>query len=260
LVDTKASTNSSLTLLHFLANTIESKLPHINEFIEELKDSGLACRVSQQEMTGEYRLIGTKLNDLEVELDKNFTDVELEENDRFPEIMRDFVKRTKSQFEELQLKYTSMEVAYKDVVSYFGEDPKSTKPDEFFGIFKTFISSYERARHDNKVQKERELVLQKRIEEIESRKKKQKDKTSISVKEGIAQDSSEEKYLMDNLLETLRDGRDLDTRTRRKRGAGKEKRIERSMSIAVKAESILNRLKEDTPPVPDLPIKEILAE
>jgi len=222
--------------------------------------SSLFNLVSQQEMTNEYRLIGTKLNDLAMELDKNYTDEELEENDRFPANMRVFVERSKNKFEELQVKYTSMEVAYKDVVSYFGEDPKSTKPDEFFGIFKTFISSFERARYDNKVQKERELVLQKRKEEIESRKKKQKDKTSISVKEGITQDPSEEKYLMDNLLETLKDGKVLDTRTRRKRGAGKEKRIERSMSIAVKAESILNRLKEDAPPIPDLPKKEILAE
>ena len=94
-------------------------------------------------MTNEYRLMGTKLNDLAMEIDKNFTDAELEDNDRFPLTMKDFVERSKSKFEELQVKYTSMEVAYKDVVSYFGEDPKTTKPDEFFGNFKTFISSFQ---------------------------------------------------------------------------------------------------------------------
>ena len=57
-----------------------------------------------------------------------------------------------------------------------------------------------------------------------------------------SQDSSDEKHLMDNLLESLRDGRDIDSRSRRKRGE-REKCIERSMSIALKAESILNRLK-----------------
>lgn len=87
--------------------------------------------------------MGTQLNDLDFELQKNFTDVELEKNDRFPIIMKDFVIKSKQKFEELQVKYTSMEVAYKDVVAYFGEDPNNTKPDEFFGIFKTFIASFE---------------------------------------------------------------------------------------------------------------------
>jgi len=99
--------------------------------------------VSQQEMTNEYRTMRIKLNDLAVELQKNFTDVELEENDRFPGIMKDFLVKSLHKFEELQDKYTSMEVAYKDVVTYYGEDPINTKPDEFFGVFKTFITSFE---------------------------------------------------------------------------------------------------------------------
>lgn len=94
-------------------------------------------------MTNEYRMMGTKLYDLSVELQKHYTDVELEKNDKFPEIMKEFVVKSKEKFEELRIKYTSMEVAYKDVLSYFGEDQNNTKPDEFFGIFKTFITSFE---------------------------------------------------------------------------------------------------------------------
>jgi hypothetical protein len=44
---------------------------------------------------------------------------------------------------------------------------------------------------------------------------------------------------MDNLLESLRDGRNFDSQSHKKRGE-RENRIERSMSIALKAESILN--------------------
>jgi len=94
-------------------------------------------------MNNEYRMMGTKLNDLSVELQKNYTeDVELEENDRFPVVMKDFVIKAQQKFEELQVKYTSMQVAYKDVVAYFGEDI-NTKPDEFFGVFKMFITTFE---------------------------------------------------------------------------------------------------------------------
>ncbi|CAG8616739.1 494_t:CDS:10 [Acaulospora morrowiae] len=257
LVDTKASNNSSITLLHFLADTVEEKTPHILGFAEELKDCGSACRVSQQDMMNEYRMMGTKLNDLAVELQMHYTDVELEENDKFPEIMKEFVVKSQEKFEQLRVKYTSMEVAYKDVLSYFGEDVKNTKPDEFFGIFKTFITSFERVRSDNKKVKERELSAQRRREEIENRKKRAAATSpGVHVGEGVTMDSSEEKHLMDNLLETLRDGRDLDTRSRNRRG---NRRVARSMSIALKAESILNRLKEDAPPLPEMP-KQIVAE
>ncbi|CAG8772082.1 11121_t:CDS:2, partial [Funneliformis caledonium] len=102
LVDTKATHSSSHTLLHFLSNIVEDKLPHVLQFIDDLKDCGSACRVSQQEMTNEYRIMGTKLNDLSVELQKHFTDVELEKNDRFPSVMKSFVINSQQKFEELQ--------------------------------------------------------------------------------------------------------------------------------------------------------------
>jgi len=46
LVDTKASDNSSITLLHFLATTIEESpnLLHLKSFVDELQDCGSACR------------------------------------------------------------------------------------------------------------------------------------------------------------------------------------------------------------------------
>lgn len=265
LVDTKASKSSSITLLHFLADTVENKVPDLLSFVDDLVECGSACRVSQQEMTNEYRQMGAKLNDLAIELQKNFgDDIELEEQDRFPKIMKDFVVKSKEKFENLQMEYTEMEVAYKDVVAYFGEDPKNTKPDEFFGIFKTFITSFERAKADNKAIKERELAAKKRKEEMEQRKKQASNKPSS----GVQMSGKDEKHLMDNLLETLRDGRDLETRSKRRGGrSGKEGgdlRVSRSMSIAIRAEDILKRLKEDAgnsplPPLPEMP-KEIIAE
>ena len=57
--------------------------------------------------------------------------------------MTDFRDKALSKFEELEVRYTSMDVAYKDAVSFYGENPSEMKPDEFFGIFKTFTSSWE---------------------------------------------------------------------------------------------------------------------
>ena len=107
--------------------------------------------------------MGIKLNDLSVELGKHFnSDVELEPDDRFPMVMSGFVDKSRVKFEKLKLAYTSMEVEFKAIVTYFGEDPNSTKPDEFFSIFKTFTTSFERARLDLKKQKELESKRKKR--------------------------------------------------------------------------------------------------
>ncbi|CAG8602132.1 6711_t:CDS:2 [Ambispora gerdemannii] len=111
LVDTKASTSSLMILLYFLANTVENKVPHVIEFTEELKRCGSACRVNGRVSTNGY-----KLNDLASEFEKHFgDDVQLEEGDRFPDVMRSFVQKSLEKFEGLKVKYTSMEVAYKDV-------------------------------------------------------------------------------------------------------------------------------------------------
>jgi|SRR6185312_8565105 len=107
--------------------------------------------------------MGIKLNDLSVELEKHFnSDVELEPNDRFPMVISGFIDKSRVKFEKLKLAYTSMEVEYKAIVAFFGEDPNSTKPDEFFSIFKTFTASFEKARLDIKKQKDLETRRKKR--------------------------------------------------------------------------------------------------
>ncbi|KAL9540551.1 hypothetical protein MBANPS3_009622, partial [Mucor bainieri] len=63
--------------------------------------------------------------------------------------MRSFRNYAIEKFDDLEVRYTSMDVAYRDVVTYFGENPDQMKPDEFFGIFKTFTLSWERAMTDN---------------------------------------------------------------------------------------------------------------
>jgi cytokinesis protein len=64
-------------------------------------------------------------------------------DDRYYECIQEFQEDAVKQFDELEVRYTSMDIAYKDVVTFFGENASEMKPDEFFGIFKTFTSSWE---------------------------------------------------------------------------------------------------------------------
>jgi cytokinesis protein len=107
-------------------------------------------------MVKEYNEIRADLQKLIQELDNHYPEVDEEEEDsdeenesslavvdNYAQVMRNFRNEAIEKFEELESRYTSMDVAYRDVVGYFGENPDQMKPDEFFSIFKTFTSSWE---------------------------------------------------------------------------------------------------------------------
>ena len=100
--------------------------------------------VTLQDVVKEYNELRSGLQKLIGELEAHYgAEYEAPEGDHFAEMMTDFRDKALSKFEELEVRYTSMDVAYKDAVSFYGENPSEMKPDEFFGIFKTFTSSWE---------------------------------------------------------------------------------------------------------------------
>lgn len=167
-MDTKG-TEGSTTLLHFLVDTVESKIPRIHNFLNDLRETGQACRgmtmntilifrisdvwipffaslhpVTLQDMVKDYNELRSGLQKLIQELDSHYgEDYEAPDGDNYSKTMYEFKEKALEKFEELEVRYTSMDVAYKDAVSFYGENPAEMKPDEFFGIFKTFTSSWE---------------------------------------------------------------------------------------------------------------------
>lgn len=81
-------------------------------------------------------------NDLKQDLDKLSYIID-KLDDKFKEKMTRFRKEAINTFDQVEVRYTAMDVAYKDVLVYFGEDPSHVKPDEFFGIFSTFMTDWE---------------------------------------------------------------------------------------------------------------------
>ena len=100
--------------------------------------------VTIQDLIKDYNELRVGLQKLIHELERYENDPEdIPENDRFIEVMSQFRDTAIEKFDQLEVRYTSMDIAYKDVVTYFGENPRDMKPDEFFGVFKTFTSSWE---------------------------------------------------------------------------------------------------------------------
>ena len=74
------------------------------------------------------------------ELNEHFS--ELEQNDRYSKQMWGFVGKATQQMEDLIDDVNAADSLFTEVVRYFGEDDKNMSSSEFYGIFKTFITSY----------------------------------------------------------------------------------------------------------------------
>jgi hypothetical protein len=74
------------------------------------------------------------------ELNEYFSEVE--QNDRYSKQMWGFLGKATQQMEDVNDDVNAADTLFTEVVRYFGEDDKNMSSAEFYGIFKTFITSY----------------------------------------------------------------------------------------------------------------------
>ena len=66
----------------------------------------------------------------------------MEQTDRYGTQMWTFVGRATSQLEDLVDDVNHADSLFNEVVKYYGEDERNMSSSEFYGIFKTFVTSY----------------------------------------------------------------------------------------------------------------------
>lgn len=80
------------------------------------------------------------LKKIRQELADHFSD--MEQNDRYGKQMWSFVGRATAQLEDLVDDVNHADSTFNEVVKYYGEDERNMSSSEFYGIFKTFVTSY----------------------------------------------------------------------------------------------------------------------
>lgn len=80
------------------------------------------------------------LKRIRAELTGYFADPE--SNDKYGVQMWAFVGRATEQMEDLTEDVRNAETMFTDALSYYGEEDKNMSSSEFYGIFKTFVTSY----------------------------------------------------------------------------------------------------------------------
>ena len=74
------------------------------------------------------------------ELAEHFAD--LDDQDMYGKQMWSFVAKANEQVEDLVHDVNNAESTFVDAITYYGEDEKNMTSSEYYGIFKTFVTSY----------------------------------------------------------------------------------------------------------------------
>jgi hypothetical protein len=130
---------------------------------------------SVNDMVQQYTEMRQSLKQLALELGTKWQpeDVELEEGDRFLKVMTEHYEAANNRFEDLETLYINMDAKWKDVMVFYGENPKVMRPDDFFNTISQFVVSWKEAsiveeKHSQKVERE-----EKRKQEELERKERQ---------------------------------------------------------------------------------------
>ncbi|XP_014116719.1 PREDICTED: disheveled-associated activator of morphogenesis 2 isoform X2 [Pseudopodoces humilis] len=159
------------------------------------------------ELEKEVNNIKTGLKAVETELDYQKRRMQ-ESGDRFVPVMSDFITVASFSFSELEDLLNEARDKYAKALKHFGETEGKMQPDEFFGIFDTFLQSFAEAKQDlenmrkKKEEEERRARMEAMLKEQREKERRQKKAKAGSI--------SEESGEFDDLVSALRSGEVFD--------------------------------------------------
>ncbi|KAK4683997.1 hypothetical protein P7C73_g6211, partial [Tremellales sp. Uapishka_1] len=161
LVDTKSSNGQNL--LHFLERTVTTHFPHLEGFMDELQRPSDANRVNFQDMQSTSRLMLEEIRHIRQSLSANFES----HQDGYTKKMFRFSAAAEEDLQFVRDGIVQAEGALRDVETFYGEGEEHGRPvpsQDFFGIFRTFTSSYKFCRAQNRARTEEKLVKERRAQ------------------------------------------------------------------------------------------------
>lgn len=159
LVDTKSSNGQNL--LHFLERTVSSHFPELQGFLDELTKPSEANRVSFSDMQSTSKQMLDEIRKIRRSLEENFQDA----SDGYTRKMFRFGAAAEEDLQTLRDGILNAEKGLRDVETYYGEGEEHGRPlqsQDFFGIFRTFTSSYKFCQQQNRARAEEQALRERR--------------------------------------------------------------------------------------------------
>lgn len=139
LVDTKSSNGQNL--LHFLEHVVSTHFPHLETFLQELAKPSEANRVNFTDMQATSKSMLAEIRNIRDSLEANFTG----DQDGYTRKMFRFSAVAEEELQEVRDGIVQAEKHLRDVQTFYCEGEEMARPmqsQDFFGIFRTFTSSY----------------------------------------------------------------------------------------------------------------------
>uniref|UniRef100_A0A8D3BZ94 Disheveled-associated activator of morphogenesis 1-like n=1 Tax=Scophthalmus maximus TaxID=52904 RepID=A0A8D3BZ94_SCOMX len=181
IADTKSSIDKNITLLNYMITVLEKKYPKLVTFSEELPNVPEAAK----------------------ELHYQHAQSSHSPADKFVPVVSQFITVACFSFSEVEESLIEAKEKFGKALRHFGEDSSNLQPDEFFGIFDTFLIAFSEAKQDNqnmaryKEEEERRALLEAQLKR-ETEPKAMKSK------------ADEEEGEFDDLVSALRSGEVFD--------------------------------------------------
>ncbi|XP_067938496.1 disheveled-associated activator of morphogenesis 2-like [Watersipora subatra] len=257
--DTKSSGDRDVTFLHYLVQLFDKQFPEMAKLESEIAQVRAAAKVSLPDLESEVRKLGKEMKEIEKEILYQRNHKTNDPNDRFIQVMSDFVTVASYKYSELEEKFKEMQERYTKVTTLFGEDPKKMTPDEFFGIFDQFLQSFnESAGQNRRRQKKKEEELKRmRIEsqmkaERERRANERKSSKNVS-KAGTNEDTEPGgKGEFDDLISALKTGDvygdDMKRLYKKDRRRGGQAKTDTNLGMGLELSNSMSKTNSDRSP------------
>jgi len=178
-------------MMQIIVNMLEKSAPDLLNLTDQLSHCDAGTKVSLQTVTSDMSQLLKDYNSTKQLIDS------LKATENFNEVSK-FLDKTKSLVDELKASCDSMEELFKKAVTYLGEDPKTTQPEEFFGMINQFIRSINDAVKQNEFAiknaeklKKREEARQNRLHALNRSMAKEEQKLLMSLKEEMKRQANE---------------------------------------------------------------------
>ncbi|XP_026551382.1 disheveled-associated activator of morphogenesis 2 isoform X2 [Pseudonaja textilis] len=234
IADTKSSIDKNITLLHYLIMIFEKNYLDVLEVQSELQHLPEAAKVNLVELEKEVNNVKTGLKAVEAELDYQKRRMR-ESGDKFVPVMSDFITVASFSFSELEDLLNDARDKYAKALKHFGESEGRMQPDEFFGIFDTFLQSFTEAKQDlENMRKKKEEEERRARMEVMLKEQREKERRQKKAKAGSISEEGGGEF--DDLVSALRSGEVFDkdlSKLKRNRKRSGNQNLETSRERAI---------------------------
>uniref|UniRef100_A0A8C2XGY5 Dishevelled associated activator of morphosis 2 n=1 Tax=Cyclopterus lumpus TaxID=8103 RepID=A0A8C2XGY5_CYCLU len=205
IADTKSSIDRNITMLHYLIMIVEKNYNDTLHIQDDLSSVPEAAKVNLSELEKEVHNMKSGLKALEAELQYQQSRTR-ERGDKFVAVIGDFITVAGFSFSELEDQLSEAKDQFTKSLKHFGEEEGRMQPDEFFGIFDTFLQSFSEARQDLENMQRRKDEEERRAR-MEAMLKEQRERERRAKKSGASDEVGGE---FDDLVSALRSGEVFD--------------------------------------------------